>query len=211
MLLSYLLQSPITFFIWLLAIVYALTVHEASHALGGLVMGDDTAKHEGRLTFNPLAHIDILGMLMLILVGFGWGKPVPFNPFNLGNKKWGPAIVAMFGPLANLASVIIFAAAVKILLGLEWGAENMLMQFLFALIMVNTVLLVFNLIPVPPLDGSKIFLAALPASLNNFKINFERQGTWLLIGLILTDRLLPFSILSALFSLVLGGVARLLS
>jgi len=209
MLLSYLFQDPMMFVVWILAILYALSVHEASHALGGLVMGDDTAMRQGRLTFNPLVHIDVFGFVMLILAGFGWGKPVPFNPYNLRNQKWGPAIVAIFGPLANFLSVAVFILVMKVLVGFtSLGAENMLIQFLFALIMVNTVLLVFNLIPIPPLDGSKILFAVLPAEYNNFKTSLAKQGPFLLLGLILVDRILPISILGNLFGVALSVVMR---
>ena len=200
------------FVVWILAILYALSVHEASHALGGVVMGDDTAKHQGRLTLNPLAHLDFFGFIMLILAGFGWGKPVPFNPYNLRNQRWGPAIVAIFGPLANIVSVIIFVVALRVLAGFSgFGGENLLVQFLFALVMVNTVLAVFNLIPIPPLDGSKILFAILPAEYNDFKMNLTRQGPILLIGLIIVDRILPVSILGTLFGVVIGFVLKLVS
>lgn len=212
MLLSYLFQSPMLFLIWILAILYALSVHEFSHALGGVVMGDDTAKNQGRLTLNPLAHIDIFGFIMLVLAGFGWGKPVPFNPYNLRNQRWGPALVALFGPLANLVSVMAFALVLRIFMDfVGLGAENTLIQFLFALIMVNTVLMVFNLIPIPPLDGSKVLFAILPAEYDNFKMTLQRQGPMLLIGLIILDRILPVSILGGLFGAVIGIVMRLVS
>ena len=212
MLLSYLFQDPMIFVVWILAILYAITVHEASHALGALIMGDDTARQQGRLTFNPLSHLDFFGFIMLLLAGFGWGKPVPFNPYNLKNQRWGPAVVAIFGPLANLISVAVFAIAMKVLTSTAgFGAENMLFQFLFALIMINTVLLVFNLIPIPPLDGSKILFAVLPADYNNFKMNLTRQGPFLLLGLIIIDRVLPVSILGGLFGIALNIVMRLIS
>ncbi|NQU77071.1 site-2 protease family protein [Candidatus Falkowbacteria bacterium] len=210
MLLSYLFQNPIMFVVWILAIIYALSVHEFSHALGALVMGDDTAKHQGRLTLNPLSHIDLWGLAMLILAGFGWGKPVPFNPYNLRNQRWGAAIVAMFGPLANLVSVIIFAVVIRLVFAFSGlGPENMLIQFLLALIMVDTILLVFNLIPIPPLDGSKILFAILPSKYNNFKIVLQRQGFFLLLALIIFDRILPVSILGSLFGFVINGVMLL--
>ena len=108
MALSLFIQSPIIFFIFILSILFALSVHEYGHAFAAYVLGDPTAKNMGRLTLNPLAHIDLFGFLFFLLVGFGWGKPVPFNPFNLRNKKYGPAIVALAGPLFNLFSIIIF-------------------------------------------------------------------------------------------------------
>ena len=94
---STLFSDPITFILWLVAIVTALTVHEFSHALAGKLQGDPTAELEGRLNLNPLSHIDWLGLVMLVFVGFGWAKPTPFNPYNLKLKKWGSAIVALAG------------------------------------------------------------------------------------------------------------------
>ena len=108
MILGLLFSQPVLFIAWIAAILVALSVHEFSHALAGTVLGDNTAKNMGRLTLNPLAHLDMIGTLMLLIVGFGWGKPVPFNPFNLKYPKWGPAIVALAGPFANLICVVIF-------------------------------------------------------------------------------------------------------
>src|SRR3990167_9832370 len=96
-----LFQEPLTFIIWALAVIFAITVNEFSHALAGHLQGDKTAEHAGRLTLNPLSHIDLLGFLMLILVGFGWGRPVPFNPFALPHTKLGPPLVALPRPPPN--------------------------------------------------------------------------------------------------------------
>ena len=93
--LSLLFQNPILFVTWVLAILFALTVHEFSHALTGTLLGDMTAKRLGRLTLNPAAHVDTLGLIGLVLVGFGWGKPVPYNTYNLRDQKWGPVTIAL--------------------------------------------------------------------------------------------------------------------
>jgi len=210
MIISLLFENPIMFFAWAVAIVIAITVHEFAHALAGTLLGDSTAKLQGRLTLNPISHLDLWGTLLLLVVGFGWGKPVPFNPYNLRNQRWGAAIVAMFGPLANLVSVIIFAVVIRLVFAFSGlGPENMLIQFLLALIMVDTILLVFNLIPIPPLDGSKILFAILPSKYNNFKIVLQRQGFFLLLALIIFDRILPVSILGSLFGFVINGVMLL--
>src|SRR3989339_1829095 len=103
-----LLQDPPLLIIVPLAIIIVISLHEFSHALMGYLLGDKTAEHEGRLTLNPLAHLDPFGTVMLLLVGFGWGKPVPFNPYNLKFQKWGPAWIALAGPLSNFLSAIFF-------------------------------------------------------------------------------------------------------
>ena len=101
-LLSLLFQEPLLFFVLVGALVFTLSIHEASHAWVGSLLGDSTAKRMGRLTINPLAHLDPIGFLMILLVGFGYAKPVPYNPYNLTYPRWGPALIAAAGPLSNL-------------------------------------------------------------------------------------------------------------
>ncbi len=103
-----LVSDPIIFVLWILAVTYGITVHEFAHVFSAYLMGDDTGKQMGRLTLNPLVHIDWMGFLMLMFVGFGWGNPAPYNPYNLKYKKWGSAIVAWAGPLSNIISLLIF-------------------------------------------------------------------------------------------------------
>ena len=183
----YLIVSFIGFFL-------ALTVHEFSHALSAYYLGDTTAMREGRLTLNPIAHIDLFGTiilpLMLILsstgVVFGWAKPVPVNYYALRNAKWGPALVSLAGPAANFVFGVI---SVMILLlvyrysGLE--PSNLVYEFLYMLAMINFVLMFFNLIPIPPLDGSKILYAILPVSMNNIKSILDQYGLIILIALLI--------------------------
>ena len=107
MLFNLLFQSPELFMIIILAIIYAITIHEFSHALAAETLGDATAKFNGRLTLNPLAHLEFLGTLMLLMAGFGWGKPVPVNIYNLKWRKYGEALVSLAGPLSNFLSVIL--------------------------------------------------------------------------------------------------------
>jgi len=115
MLLFSFLSEPLMLFAWLAAMAISLTLHEFAHALSAYLQGDSTAKYSGRLSLNPLRHLDLWGTLMLVLIGFGWGKPVPFNPYNLKNQKWGPALVALAGPVANLFLLIFFGLAAKLL------------------------------------------------------------------------------------------------
>jgi Zn-dependent protease len=211
MILSLLFQNPILFVAWLIAILIALSFHEFAHALAGYALGDSTAKREGRLTLNPLAHIDLLGFLMLIFIGFGWGKPVPFNPYNLNKyPKWGPAIISIAGPLANIILIIFFGILLKILVVFTaLGPENLLVQFLDILIMLNVFLIVFNLIPIPPLDGSKVLFTLLPSpKYDNFKYFLETRGPIILILLIILDSFSSVSILSAIFNWAINLVYR---
>jgi len=198
-----LFQQPILFLVSAVAIIIAITVHEFSHAAAAYYLGDSTAKDEGRLTLNPLAHLDLWGTLLLFLAGFGWGKPVPFNPYNLSNPKYGAAFISVAGPASNLVMVIVFSLVLKFiypLLGL--GAGNGLFQFLYFLIIINAILMVFNLLPIPPLDGSKLLFAILPPSMSNVQVFLERYGLFVLIGLIFFGGFF----FRALYGLILGGI-----
>jgi len=204
MIITYLFTQPLFFFAWILAIILALSVHEFAHALASRLQGDRTAEAQGRLTLNPLAHIDPLGALMLMTLGFGWGKPVPFNPYNLGNKRFGPALVAIAGPFSNLVMAFVAALLIKILLAAGVVALNGFgMVFLILFIFLNLALMLFNLIPLPPLDGSKVLFAFLPASMADFQVNLEKYGPFILLGIIVLDSFAGTGIISGI---VYGGI-----
>lgn len=202
--LNILFEQPALFIVLILAIVVALSFHEFAHAFVGHVLGDTTAERHGRLTLNPLAHIDWIGLLMVVTVGFGWAKPVPFNPNNLKYQKWGPTFVAFAGPLSNLLLALVSA-------GLFWafllsgllGPENALMVFFSFSVIINLALMFFNLIPLPPLDGSKFLMSLLdgPKYLQ-LRYTLETKGFWILLGVLIADSVLNLGIFSALFSLV---------
>lgn len=202
--LSLLSDNPLFFVAWIGAILIALSIHEFFHAYAAHRLGDNTAESMGRLTLNPLAHTDWLGLLMLVLVGFGWGKPVPVNFYNLKYKKWGAALVSMAGPLANLIGIVVFGILLKIIsIFTALTVGNLLVQFINLLIIINAVLLVFNLIPIPPLDGSKVLFTVLDdPKYNDFKMRLTAQGPIILIGLLIIDNLLGLGIFSALFRAV---------
>jgi Zn-dependent protease len=201
MILGLLFEQPMVFVAWLVAIVFALTIHEFAHALVATMQGDPTSKLMGRLTFNPLAHIDMTGFLALLLVGFGWGKPVPVNPIYFKNKKWGDTLVALAGPLANFIAIVIFGIVLRIIvLTTSLSQNNLLILFLFFMIMINLVLGIFNLIPLPPLDGSHILFNILPSRFNELKYKLSKNGPWILLTLIMMDRFLGIGLLSALFN-----------
>jgi Zn-dependent protease len=200
--LSLLFDNPLIFVIWLAAILIALSAHEFSHALAGTLMGDDTAKRQGRLTLNPLSHVDPFGLFTLVAIGFGWGKPVPFNPYNLRNQRWGPVIVALAGPAMNLAIALVMGIILRVLV-FRLGEGNLLIEFLFLSVYLNLSLLLFNLIPIPPLDGSKLLFAFLDGPSGARKREWlERRGPWLLLALILGDNILNLGIFSTLFGVI---------
>jgi Zn-dependent protease len=202
---EYLSTQPLFTIVTLLGIIYALTIHEFFHAFAATFLGDNTAKDLGRLSLNPLVHLDFIGFLMLLFIGFGWGKPVPFNPDNLKNQKWGSAIIAFAGPLSNIISSFIFLGTLKYLIpSLNLLLSDLLIYFLNNLILINIILAIFNLIPIPPLDGSKILFAVLPDQFENYKISLEQNGPYILIGLLALDSLFNIGIFSNLFNWIIN-------
>ncbi len=159
-------MDPFTIF-FLLALIFSIIIHEVSHGFAAEMLGDPTARLQGRLTLNPLAHIDPVGSILIpaILIFshsgflFGWAKPVPYNPYNLKNQKWGEAIVAAAGPGVNLLLAIVFGIVIR--LGIDTLPENFIYMS-GMIVFINIMLAFFNLIPVPPLDGSKLLKSLLP-------------------------------------------------
>jgi len=170
----------LSFLIWGISLVIAVTIHESSHAFVADKLGDPTASLEGRVTLNPLKHLDPIGTLMLILFRFGWGKPVPFDPFNLQHPKRDSALISLAGPASNL----IFATLLSIIA--KAAGLPILSLISIPLIIMNINLAIFNLIPIPPLDGSKILYGILPISwAEEFNHFMKDYGMLLLILLII--------------------------
>ncbi len=197
------MNTLIEFLIIAPPILIALTIHEFSHAYVANRFGDPTAKLAGRLTLNPLPHLDLLGTAMLFIAHIGWAKPVPVNPFNMKNPPKDMIWVSLAGPASNLALAFLFGMGCRIL-----GVTSLhditpgilgLVQFMLAFgMMINIVLAIFNLLPFPPLDGSKILMGLLPARYEHILSPFLQFGPVILIGLIAIGYITNHSILWAI-------------
>ncbi len=165
-------------------VLLSLSVHEMSHGLAAYAVGDETAKRSGRLSINPFHHLDPFGALCLFLFGFGWAKPVPVNPWNFKHKKLGMVFTSFAGPLSNL--VMAFLACLGVVLLPGEGILGLFSTICYYLVIYNIGLGLFNLIPIPPLDGSKIVGALLPQRLYFKFMEYERYGFIILIILINT-------------------------
>lgn len=164
------------------AVIIGLTFHEYAHAAAAYSLGDRTAYQQGRLTLNPAAHVDVLGLLMLYFAGFGWARPVPVNPYNFrGNRNTGMMVVSLAGPVSNFLLAVIGAA----LLGAFLWDVPYANRITLEIIKINVILAIFNLLPVPPLDGSKILAGMIPGS-QEWLYKFEQYGTIILVLLLFT-------------------------
>jgi len=182
-------------------VILALTVHEYCHALCAFLLGDTTARDQGRLTFNPLKHIDIIGFLFIIFAGFGWAKPVEFNPENLKNFRRDKALIAAAGPLSNLALGILLCLAVRVLLTYYVNNEASSGEFiqhlyvaLYVAASINFGLFVFNLLPIPPLDGSHIVFSSLNLGIET-EIKIRKIGMPLLFLILIAQNYFKITIL----------------
>ena len=184
-----------SFIVGFLAIVVAIPVHEFAHAFLADRLGDPTPRLQGRLTLNPLAHLDPIGTLLLLIARFGWGKPVQFDPFNLRNPRRDAALISIAGPISNLLLATAASIVLRVLLGLQYSViahttetigiiAAILISFLNSLIYMNVVLAIFNLIPIHPLDGFKIVGGFLNPSQAREWYSLERYGFIFLILLI---------------------------
>ncbi len=187
-LLNLLLKDPLTFILIAVPLLYAVIFHELAHGWVAYRFGDPTAKYLGRLTLNPIKHLDPVGTLLLFVFGFGWAKPVPVNFNRLGGGRLGMMLVSAAGIIVNilLASVALF---VYRLLSLDGQTVPAKMLFYFARI--NIILAAFNLIPLPPLDGSKMLLSFAPPAVKKLILSLERYGFIIIIALLYLDVLDP--------------------
>ncbi len=178
---------------YIVVLIMSVVVHEFSHGYVAYLLGDNTARLSGRLTLNPIKHLDLFGSIILpfLLIisnaGFviGWAKPVPYNPNNLSNKRWGNLLVAIAGIVANLILVIVFGLLIRFvpMLGIPFGSP--FYKITSIIVILNLVLILFNLIPIPPLDGSKVLFSFLPFKYRYIEYFLEKWGMFLLLFFII--------------------------
>jgi len=202
-LLNRLVNDPISFLLLVIPLLYSVVIHEVAHGWVANRMGDPTAKWMGRLTLNPIKHLDPIGTLMLFLAGFGWAKPVPVNLNNIPNRRKGLILVSSAGILANIL-VAFGALLIHRLLGLSpFGIPVVVV---YTLAHINITLAALNLIPIPPLDGSKILMGFVPAETRYFLARIEPYGFFIMIGLLFLGLLNPFINLFRSIIIALIGV-----
>jgi Zn-dependent protease len=201
-------DEPQLFVAFLIAVIIGITFHEFSHAAVASLQGDQTARSQGRLTLNPISHLDPLGSIALIVAGFGWGRPVPVTPSRLRNRRFGHVLVGLAGPAANFVLAIVSVVALRIAYrpaDLTFDV-NFTLRLLDTLVAVNVILGVFNLLPIPPLDGSTLLSILLPPSRQNIVRFLEQYGVFLLLALLILapNLLTPIfrSITEAIYGLV---------
>lgn len=200
-------MQELTSFFYIAILLVSVILHEMAHGYAALSQGDKTALYAGRLTFNPLKHLDLWGSILiplfLILSGagfvIGWAKPVPYNPDNLKNQVWGKIWVAIAGVLTNLAIAVCFGLIARF----APLSENAL-SVVYMIVITNIVLAIFNLIPIPPLDGSKIILAFVPPKYDRIVRRIEQYSFIILIVFILYGWKLISPLISSLFSLLVS-------
>ena len=201
-------EEPQLFAAFVIAVIIGIAFHEFSHAAVASLQGDQTARSQGRLTLNPLAHLDPLGTIAIIVAGFGWGRPVPVTPSRLRNRRFGHVLVGLAGPAANFVLAVVSVVALRLAFppGDLTFDVNFTLRLLEMLVTVNVLLGVFNLLPIPPLDGSTLLTIWLPPSRQNIVRFLEQYGIFLLLGLLILapNLLTPIfrSITEAIYGLV---------
>lgn len=201
------MDFPVLLFYFIIIIPSSI-IHEYAHGWMADQLGDPTARYAGRLTLDPRSHIDLWGTLLMPLMLFfatsgrflfAYAKPVPYNPYNLRDQKWGPVYVGLAGPAANFLLAASFAVLLRLL------PVSSITPFLSIIVYANVLLMVFNLVPIPPLDGSKVLFAVLPYSLQNVRVFLERYGFMLLLFFMFFMFELIAPVIDGVFRLLVGG------
>jgi Zn-dependent protease len=203
-------MQGINFIFSIVVLIMSAVLHEISHGYAAYALGDNTAKNAGRLSLNPFKHLDIYGsfiipVLTYLLGGFifGWAKPVPYNQYNLRNQKWGPAILAVAGPASNFIVAIAFGLFLRYSGAFAFLPASFF-QLVILIIFINLILGVFNLVPIPPLDGSKILFSIFPQRWQTAELALERYGFIILIIFIFGFSQILIPIVSFLFKTITG-------
>ena len=206
---SYGMESILITVFWIVALLYSVVIHEVSHGAVAYSLGDPTAKNLGRLTLNPLKHLDMFGSVMLPLISFflggfifGYAKPVPYNPLNLSDRKYGPAKVAIAGPASNIFLAVLFGITLRFLPDIF--SSSLVPELLGIVVMLNLFLAVFNLFPIPPLDGHWLLLTFLPARFTEVRTFLYKYGLLLLFVFLFFIFPLLMPLLRGLFRLLTG-------
>lgn len=195
-------------FVFQIAIlIMSVVIHEVSHGYAASFLGDQTARYQGRLTLNPLKHLDFVGSFLVPSISyflggfiFGWAKPVPYNPYNLRPGRWSEATVAAAGPVSNIILALIFG----ILLRLGISSDPAFIQITSLIVFINILLAIFNLMPIPPLDGSKLLFSLFPDKLYQIREFFERYSLVLVLFFIFFLWRFIFPVITWLFHLITG-------
>ncbi|MEK7463805.1 MAG: site-2 protease family protein [Patescibacteria group bacterium] len=200
-------MDALTLIISIVILIMSVVIHELSHGYTAELLGDPTPRLQGRLTLNPLKHLEVFGSLIVPLITsmagftFGWAKPVQWNPYNVKNKRWGELMIAIAGPVSNLLIAVVFGLVLR---AAGPSLSESFIQISFYVIAINIVLAVFNLVPIPPLDGSKVLFAFLPARFANVRETLERYSIFFFLILIFflwrfVEPIIPF-----IFKLIVG-------
>lgn len=206
------MENAINFIFQIAILIFSVVIHEVSHGLMANALGDKTAKYAGRLTLNPIKHLDFFGSFLVPVFSYlaggfilGWAKPVPYDPYNLKNQKWGSALVGAAGPASNLLIAIFFGLILRAILGFDLGNQLFILNLIRifeVIIFLNLILAIFNLVPIPPLDGSKLLFALLPYQWRWIENLFEQYGFIVLLLFIFSFSGIILYIVSFLFRLI---------
>lgn len=190
----------------IVVLLFAVTIHEYSHGKAALSLGDPTAKNAGRLTLNPLSHIDPMGAICMFLFHFGWAKPVPVNPAYFADKRRDIILMALSGPISNLAAAFIAGLFMRYL-NIGFKVYQMLLVYLITM---NIGLGLFNLLPIPPLDGSHVLENLLPADAAGWFRRIRRYAPMIFLGILLLDHFMHLNMIGELFSIPIRKISGLL-